>query len=80
MKTLNKIKYLIIVLFTVFSINSFAQATGPGEPGGDPEGGGDPVGGGAPISGHTIVLLSFTLAYGGKKIYDFSKIKRDEIV
>lgn len=80
MRTIKKIKYLLIILITVFAVNSFAQG-GPGDPNGDPEGGGDPVGGGgAPISGHTVVLLSFALAYGGKKIYDFSKLKREKIV
>lgn len=78
MKTFNKIKYLFIIVFTAFALNSMAQG-GPGDPGDDPEGGGDPLGGGAPISGHTLVLLSFALAYGGKKIYDFSKMKREKI-
>jgi hypothetical protein len=80
MKTLNKIKYLLIVFFIAFSFSALAQG-GPGDPNGDPEGGGDPVGGGgAPNTGHSIVLLSLALTYGGKKIYDYSKFKQEDIV
>jgi len=77
MKTIYKIKYLFVILFTVFAMNSFAQANGPGDPGGDPGGGsgGDPLGGGAPVSGGTIVLLSFALIYGSKKVYELSKLE-----
>lgn len=80
MKTLNKIKYLLIIILTAFALNSFAQG-GPGDPGEDPNGGGDPLGGGdAPSNGGAIVLVTFALAYGGVKAYQFSKLKHEEIV
>ena len=78
MKTLNKIKYLIIILLAFFTISSFAQS-GPGDPGGDPGGGGDPIGGGgAPLNGQVIVLFSLALAYGGMKVYQFTRLKPKE--
>lgn len=80
MKTLYKIKYLLVILFTVFAMNIFAQG-GPGDPGGDPEGGGGggPLGGGAPVSGGTIVLITFAIAYGSKKIYQVVSLKQEKI-
>ena len=79
MKTFNKLKYLLVIIFTAFAISTFAQG-GPGDPNGDPEGGGDPIGGGgAPNTGHTIVMLSLALAYGVKKVYDFTKMKEENI-
>ena len=78
MKTLYKIKYLLIILFTVFAINSFAQG-GPGDPGGDPEGGGnDPLGGGAPLSGGTIILIAIGAFWGGKKYYEIKSLGKEE--
>ncbi|HEY9114116.1 MAG TPA: hypothetical protein VIN10_05410 [Bacteroidales bacterium] len=81
MKTLNKIKYLLVIIFTVFAMNIFAQG-GPGDPGGDPEGGGGggPLGGGSPISGGTIILTAFGLGYGGLKIYQMAKPKPKETI
>jgi hypothetical protein len=79
MKTLNKIKYLIIIFLTVFVMNSFAQSYGPGDPGGGPEGGGDPIGGGAPNNGGAIVLATFAIAYGAIKVYQFTRLKHEGI-
>lgn len=77
MKTLYKIKYLFIILFTVCTIGLFAQG-GPGDPGGDPEGGGgDPLGGGAPISGGVTMLIALSLIYGGKKMYELRQNKKE---
>jgi hypothetical protein len=75
MKTFKRIHYLLIILFTVFAINSYAQGGGPGDPGGSPEGGGDPLGGGAPAGTGAILLTGFAIAYAGKKAYAFYKSK-----
>ena len=69
MKRIQKIKYLLIIVFTVFALNNFAQG-GPGDPGGSPEGGNDPLGGGAPLSGGTLLLITIGAVYGSKKVFD----------
>lgn len=74
MKKSKYIKILFIVLIQLFSVVSFAQMLGPSDPGNDPEGNGDdPLGGGSPIDGGTIVLVSFAVGYGAKKIYDITR-------
>lgn len=72
---MKKIKYLLILLFSVFSLASFSQMLAPEDPGGEPTGGEDPIGGGAPISSGTLILLSLGAAYGSKKVYELKKSK-----
>ena len=67
MKNLKKIILSIVFVFAVSL--SFAQS-GPSEPpDGGPSGGGPPVGGNAHIGGGLCILLTISLAYGGKKLY-----------
>lgn len=52
---------------------TYAQMMGPEDPGTGPEAGDPPVGGGAPVGGGIIILLTFGVAYGGKKVFDLIK-------
>jgi len=81
MKKSKYLSILFIILFQVFAFTTYAQMTDPELPGGSPEdnGGGDPLGGRAPVSGGTVVLLSFAIAYGGKKIYNLIN-QKDNVV
>ncbi|MCD4696374.1 MAG: hypothetical protein K8S16_09065 [Bacteroidales bacterium] len=70
-------KNILITLFLLIFLISpivlpelFADA--PPDPGGDPSGG-SPVGGGAPVGGGLLLMLSFGIAYGSKKLYKFYK-------
>ncbi len=69
------ISIIAIVLFVVVQLPVFAQADGPGDPGGDPEVGGDPPLG-APLDGGTLLLLSLGVAYGIKKYHNY---KNEEV-
>ena len=55
----------------------YAQATGPGNPGGGPIGSDTPIGGGAPIGGGSLILIGLAAVYGVKK-YNFFKDKEDK--
>jgi hypothetical protein len=72
MRKYKLLKYLLIVLFYAFTLNSFGQMLDPGDPGGDPVGN-DPLGGGAPIGSGIVILLSLGTIYGGKKMLDIRK-------
>lgn len=74
---MKKLKYIVIVGFLFFTTASFAQMSGPSDPGGDPTGG-DPLGGGAPIGGGTLILIGLAAAYGGKKLYNLNKEELEE--
>jgi hypothetical protein len=77
MKTFNKIKYFLLILITIITLNSYAQG-GPGDPGGDPEGTNDPLGGGAPIFGGTFILIALGAFYGGRKIFLLKNLESKE--
>ena len=61
-------KYILSLLLVFATIVSFAQMTGPEDPGGDPEQGGDPPLG-ASIGGGLLFLITAGIAYGGNKVY-----------
>jgi len=72
----NYIKTLLVVLFFSFSLLSLAD---PPTPPADPNaggGGGGPVG--APIDGGLGILLAMGAAYGGKKLYQARKDKKEK--
>lgn len=68
MKKTKYYKFLIIVLFSLFSITSYGQMLEPDDPGSDPIGE-DPLGGGAPLDGGVLLLISMGITYGGRKLY-----------
>lgn len=76
MKKVKFYKFLIIVLFSLFSITSFGQMLEPDDPGGDPIGE-DPLGGGAPVDGGILILIGMGIAYGGRKAYKLKIMKAE---
>lgn len=68
------IKLLTITLITLNSIAIYAGAPPPPPPPGHGSGGNVP-GGGAPIAGGIGILLALGAAYGGKKVWDWHKLK-----
>ena len=68
----NEVKrgFLTLVFMVLMISVSFAQMTGPGDPGSGPGTGDPPIGGGAPLSGGVIILFVIGAAYGGKKVFD----------
>jgi len=73
----NLIKILFIAVLISFGISALAQAPPP--PPGNPRtgGGGSPGPVGGPIDGGLGILLTLSMAYGGKKIY-FARKKTTE--
>ena len=71
------IKILILtIVFFGYSLFTLADPPGPPNPGGSPTGsGGTPVG--APIDGGLSILLAMGAAYGGKKLYQARKEKKE---
>ncbi len=72
-------RLILIAVFALFTVVAFAQ--GPGDPGGDPSGESPPIGagGGAHLGGGILILLTLGLAYGGKRLYDLKKEKKEEV-
>ena len=73
-KSNNMKKIILTIAIALFAITINAQT--PPEPNGGngaPDGGNTPVGGGAPVGSGLAVLLALGAAYGGKKVYDFSR-------
>ncbi len=68
-----KKEIIIIFCCVVFPLIGLSQQTGPGNPGGEPTGSDPPIGGGAPIGSGIIILLSMSVTYLGKKVYDMRK-------
>jgi hypothetical protein len=74
-KMFRKILILTVVFFG-YSLITLADPPGPPSPGGSPTGsGGTPVG--APIDGGLSILLAMGAAYGGKKLYQARKEKKE---
>jgi hypothetical protein len=77
-------RILFVVLFALFTTVAFAQSNPPPPPGGGEGGpGGDgssQLGGNAQIGGGVLILLTLAVAYGGKRLYDLSREKKEEIV
>ncbi len=73
------LRRLFLATAIVFSISIATMADQPPDPGSGGPGSGDlPVGGGSPIGGGLVMLLSFGMAYGIKKVYDIKKIHLNE--
>ena len=63
----------------ILTISFATMADQPPDPGSGGPGSGDlPVGGGSPIGSGFVMLLSFGVAYGLKKVYDIKKINLNE--
>lgn len=77
---MKKVK-LVFILLAIFAMPLISLPDPPGPPGsggGQGNGGGpNPVG--APIDGGLGILLALGLGYGGKKLYNARKSKREEI-
>jgi len=58
---------VLMSLFLIFAIPSFAQVITPPGDGAGGTSGHDPVGGGAPIGSGLALVLGLGLAYGAKK-------------
>ena len=73
---MKKLKFLfgLVLLLTLFSSNSFGQASPPSDHGTTT----NQSGGGAPIGGGLFILLGLGAAYGGKKVYDMKKQSLEE--
>ena len=71
MKTLKR--FLLFILFVCAASISMAQTPPHPNGGSNPNAGNTPVGGGAPIGGGLLILISLSLGYGVKKIYDFRR-------
>lgn len=70
---------LFIATAIVLTISFTAMADQPPDPGTGGPGSGDlPVGGGSPIGGGLVMLFSFGIAYGLKKVYDIKKLHLNE--
>lgn len=73
MKSIKKIfAFVILIMFFVPITHLMAQGPPP-PPGGSGGGVDKPVGGGASIGGGCLILLGVAMAYGGIKLYKFSK-------
>jgi hypothetical protein len=68
MKKCCRILYLLS-LIAFFAISTI-KADEPPNPGGGPGGGDVPVGGGSPLGGGLIALLTLSVGYTVKKIFD----------
>lgn len=73
------LRRLFIATAIVLTLSFLTMADQPPDPGSGGPGSGDlPVGGGSPVGGGLIMLVSFGLAYGLKKVYDIKKINLNE--
>lgn len=63
---------ILLSLFILLAIPSFAQLTDPGDGTGGTTGH-DPVGGGAPIGSGLALIVGLGLAYGTKKTYQLNQ-------
>ena len=73
------LRNLLLTTAIVLTLSFAAMADQPPDPGTGGPGSGDlPVGGGSPIGGGIVMLFSFGIAYGLKKIYDIKKLNLNE--
>lgn len=73
------LRRLFLATAIVLTLSIVTMADQPPDPGSGGPGSGDlPVGGGSPIGGGLIMLISFGVAYGLKKVYDIKKINLNE--
>jgi len=79
--TIQQTKILLVAaLLSMISVVGFAQGGPPPPPSGDPTGNqGDKLGGNAHIGGGILILLTLSLAYGGKRVYDLRDTKKEEL-
>jgi hypothetical protein len=81
--SLKQIKLLLVAaLFSLLSIGAFAQTGPPPPPNGDPgseTAQDNKLGGNANVGGGVLILLTLGLAYGGKRLYDLRKQKKEEV-
>ena len=81
--TINQIKLLIIAAaFSLLTVGALAQTGPPPPPQGDIDGQtaqDNKLGGAAHIGGGVLILLTLALAYGGKRLYDLKKEKKEEV-
>jgi len=73
--TIKTVKLLIISgLLSIIPLLTTAQVMGPSDPGAAPQG--QPIGGGAPVDGGLFILLGLSALYGGKKVCQINKNKK----
>ena len=73
------LRRLFIATAIVLTISFATMADQPPDPGTGGPGSGDlPVGGGSPIGGGLVMLFTFGIAYGLKKVYDIKKMHLNE--
>lgn len=73
------LRRLFLATAIILTISIVSMADQPPDPGTGGPGSGDlPVGGGSPIGGGLVMLLSFGLAYGLKKVYEIKKLHLNE--
>jgi hypothetical protein len=75
MKTNIKIIAIVLLIAVATFISSNAKADAPPPPPPDHGETGNVPGGGAPIGSGLFILLGLGAAYGGKKMYDYKKMK-----
>lgn len=79
---LQQVKKLILVaVFSLFMVVAFGQNPPPPPGGGSGSGNnsGNQLGGNAHIGGGVLILLALGMAYGGKRLYDAKKARKEEI-
>jgi hypothetical protein len=73
------LRNLLLTTALILTMSIAAMADQPPDPGTGGPGTGDlPVGGGSPIGGGLVMLFSFGIAYGIKRVYDIKKINLNE--
>jgi hypothetical protein len=73
------LRSLFLATAIVLAMSITVMADQPPDPGSGGPGTGDlPVGGGSPIGGGLIILLSFGVGYGLKKVYNIKKLHLNE--
>ena len=73
------LRSLFLATSIILTMSIATMADQPPDPGSGGPGTGDlPVGGGSPIGGGLIMLFSFGIAYGVKKVYDIKKLHLNE--
>jgi len=77
MKTIFKRGILLSAILLSIFITSVVLADSPSPTGGSPTGGGGGTPVGAPIDGGLSILLAMGAAYGGKKLYQARKEKKE---
>ncbi len=71
---MKKLNLLLTAFLMLFMIISLSAQTPPHPNGGSAPGSGStPVGGGAPVGGGLLILLSLSLGYGSRKVYELRK-------